>query len=106
MNYDKAIKSKDSSNWMLAMQTEMESLHRNGTWDLVPIPKGKRPVKCKWVYKLKEPVNPDEKPKYKARLVAKGYSQIPGIDYTDIYSPVVKHTSIRVLLELVASNDY
>ncbi|KAL4559971.1 hypothetical protein LXL04_032119 [Taraxacum kok-saghyz] len=65
-----------------------------------------KPVKCKWVYKLKEPVNPDEKPRYKARLVAKGYSQIPGIDYTDIYSPVVKHTSIRVLLGLVASNDY
>ncbi|KAL4590248.1 hypothetical protein LXL04_003174 [Taraxacum kok-saghyz] len=106
VNYDEAVKSKDSSDWMLAMQTEIESLHRNVTWDLVPIPKKKRPVKCKWVYKLKEPVNPNEKPRYKARLVAKGYSQIPGIDYTDIYSPVVKHTSIRVLLELVASNDY
>ena len=106
MNYDEAIKSKDSSDWMLAMQNEMESLHRNGTWDLVPVPNRKRPVKCKWVYKLKEPVNPDEKPRYKARLVAKGYSQIPGIDYTDIYSPVVKHTSIRVLLGLVAANNY
>ncbi|KAJ0482376.1 putative RNA-directed DNA polymerase [Helianthus annuus] len=106
MNYDEAIKSKESSDWMIAMHNEMESLHRNGTWDLVPIPKRKRPVKCKWVYKLKEPVNPTEKPRYKARLVAKGYSQIPGIDYTDVYSPVVKHTSIRVLLGLVASNDY
>ncbi|KAI3791603.1 hypothetical protein L2E82_05458 [Cichorium intybus] len=106
LNYDEAIKSKDSSDWMIAMHNEMESLQRNGTWDLVPIPNGKRPVKCKWVYKLKEPVNPNEKPRYKARLVAKGYSQIPGVDYTDIYSPVVKHTSIRALLGLVASNDY
>ena len=39
-------------------------------------------------------------------MVAKGYSQMPGIDYTDIYSPVVKHTSVRVLLGLVVSNDY
>ncbi|KAI3780212.1 hypothetical protein L2E82_10183 [Cichorium intybus] len=106
LNYDEAIESKDSSDWMIAMHNEMESLQRNGTWDLVPIPKGKMPVKCKWVYKLKEPVNPNEKPRYKARLVAKGYSQIPGVDYTDIYSPVFKHTSIRALLGLVASNDY
>jgi hypothetical protein len=104
--YDEAISVEDSDSWMVAMESEMESLHKNGTWDLVPAPKGKKPVKCKWVYKLKEAVHPGDKPRYKARLVAKGYSQMPGIDYTDIYSPVVKHTSIRALLGLVASNDY
>ena len=81
-------------------------MHKNDTWDLVPAPKGKKTVKCKWVYKLKEAVNPGDKPRYKARLVAKGYNQMPGIDYTDIYSPVVKHTSVCALLRLVASNDY
>jgi hypothetical protein len=104
-SYSEAMKLDDADEWMSAMQAEMESLQKNGTWELVPAPKGKKAVRCKWVYKLKEGATPEEKPRYKARLVAKGYSQIPGIDYNDIFSPVVKHTSIRALLGMVASND-
>ena len=74
--------------------------------DLVPISKGKRPVKSKWIYKLKEPINLDEETRYNALLVDKGYSQIPGIVYTGIYSLFVTDTSIHVLLGLVVSNDY
>ncbi|KAG8490587.1 hypothetical protein CXB51_013756 [Gossypium anomalum] len=46
-----------------------------------------------------------EEPRYKTRLVAKGYSQIPGVDFTDVFSPVVKHSSIRALLGIVAMHD-
>ena len=46
-----------------------------------------------------------EPPRYKARLVAKGFSQIPGIDYMDILSPIVKHSSIRAFFSIVALND-
>jgi hypothetical protein len=52
---------------MTAMHDKMESLEKNGTWYLVQLPKGKKTVRCKWIFKRKEE-------RYKARLVAKGYS--------------------------------
>ncbi|KAG8491630.1 hypothetical protein CXB51_014990 [Gossypium anomalum] len=75
------------------------------TWDLMKLPKGKKIVCCKWVFKKKEGTPRVEKPRYKVRLIAKGYSQIPGVDFTDVFSPVVKHGSIRALLGIVAMHD-
>ena len=66
-------------------------------------PSGKRTVGCKWVFKKKQGVLEKEGIMYKARLVAKGYSQKKGIDYDEIFSPVVQHTSIILVLALVAS---
>jgi hypothetical protein len=106
LNYLKAILSTDSEKWNGAMHEEMESLEKIGTWELVRLPPGKKAVKCKWIFKRKEGMTPKESPCYKSRLVAKGFSQIPGIDYTDVYSPVVKHSSIRTFLSLVAMHDY
>jgi hypothetical protein len=68
-NYFEAIISADGNNWMAAMHDEMESLEKNGTWDLVQLPKGKKTIHCKRIFKRKEE-------RYKAKLVAKGYSQI------------------------------
>ncbi|KAG8472744.1 hypothetical protein CXB51_034629 [Gossypium anomalum] len=104
-NYSEAISCEDSEKWMFAMQEEMESLHKNKTWDLVKLPKGKKTVRCKWVFKKKEGTPGVEEPKYKARLLAKGYSQVLGVDFTDVFSPVVKHSSIRALLGIVAMHD-
>lgn len=70
-----------------------------------PLPKKKKAIRCKWIFKRKEGLSPREPPKYKARLVAKGYSQIPGVNYNDVFSPVVKHSSIRTFLSVVASHD-
>jgi hypothetical protein len=100
-----AINMPDSNSWLLAMKDEMKSLEKNETWDLVPLPQGRKPVGCKWVFKKK--YRPDGSiDKYKARLVAKGYSQKEGIDYGEIFSPVAKLTSIRFLLSLAAANDF
>ncbi|KAG8489157.1 hypothetical protein CXB51_017144 [Gossypium anomalum] len=65
----------------------------------------KKIVRCKWVFKKKEGTPGVEEPRYKARLVAKGYSQIPRVDFTNVFSPVVKHSSIRALLGIVAMHD-
>ena len=104
--YEEAVSCNDSDKWMIAMQEEMESLHKNMTWDLVRLPKGKKAIRCKWVFKKKKGTPGVENARYKARLVAKGYSQIPGVDFTYVFSPVVKHSSIRPLLGIVAFHDY
>ena len=103
--YTEAIGSGDREKWVSAMQEEMQSLEKNGTWDVVRLPMKKKTVRCKWIFKRKEGLSPSEPPRYKARLVAKGFSQIPGVDYNDVFSPVVKHSSIRTFFGIVAMHD-
>ena len=91
-NYCEAITSADRNNQMTAMQDEMESPEKNITWDLVKLPKNKKPVCSKQTFKRKEGISPSESARYKARMVAKGYSLILGIDYNDVFSPVVQHS--------------
>ncbi|GKF56774.1 retrovirus-related pol polyprotein from transposon TNT 1-94, partial [Tanacetum coccineum] len=91
--YAEAIEDKHKKEWFDAMQDEMKSLYENNTFDLTKLPKGKRDLKNKWVYKLKtEEYTP--RPRYKARLVVKGFSQKKDIDFDEIFSPVVKMGSI------------
>jgi hypothetical protein len=106
LNYSETILSTDSEKWMGAMHEEMESLDKNDTWEIVRLPSSKKAIKCKWIFKRKEGMTPKEPPRFKARLVDKGFSQILGIDYSDVYSPVVKHSSIRTFLSHVAVHDY
>ena len=81
------------------MQEEMEPLHRNGIWDLVTLPKGKNVVYCKWVFKRKEGIPGVEE-------TAKGYDQIPCVDFTYVFSLVLKHSSIQTLLSIMAMHDF
>ena len=73
---------------------------------MVRLPTGKKSIRCKWVFKKKEGIAEVENARYKARLVAKGYNQILGVDFTNVFSPVVKHNSIRALRGIVAFRDY
>jgi hypothetical protein len=86
--FHEAIKSTDVSMWMTAMQEEIETLNKNNTWDLVPLPQGRKTIGNKWVYKIKRDGN-DQVEQYRARLVVKGYAQKEGIDFNEIFSPVV-----------------
>jgi len=84
------------------MNEEYRSLLENDTGDLVPLPKGRKFVRCKWAYRTK--FRPNGKvDKHKAHLIAKCFSQVEGIDYTKTFSPVSKMNSTHLVLSLVAS---
>lgn len=91
--------------WKAAMDEEYNALITNNTWSLVPLPQGKKPIGCKWVFRIKE--NPDGSVnKYKARLVAKGFHQQPGFDFNETFSPVVKPVTVRIVLTLALSQGW
>ena len=85
-------RDKDKQSWMKAMQEEMNSLQKKKTYELVELPKGKKALRNKWVFKLKK--DSEKLVKYKARLVVKGFSQKHGIDLDEIFSPIVKMSYI------------
>ncbi|KAL6269518.1 hypothetical protein ACE6H2_026429 [Prunus campanulata] len=94
-----------SPAWVKAMQEELEALQMQGTWSLVPCPSQKNIVGSKWIYKIKR--NADGSiARYKARLVAQGFSQQPGLDFSETFSPVVRHTTVRLILSLAAMNKW
>ena len=91
--------------WRKAMNEEMEALQKNATWELVPLPKGMKPIGCRWVFmvKLKSDGSID---RYKALLVAKGYAQRYGIEYQDTFAPVAKINTIHILISIAANRDW
>ena len=84
---------------------EMAALEKNATWELVPLPKGKKTVGYRWVFTIKHKANGSVE-KFKARLVAKGYTLSYGVDYQGNFTPGVKLDMVRVLLSLVANQDW
>lgn len=94
-----------SPEWIQAMEEELTALEQNNTWKLTDLPPGKKPIGSKWVYKIKLKVD-GKVERYKARLVAKGYNQEYGIDYTEVFSPVAKLATVRVLLAVAVSMDW
>ena len=102
--YEEAMSDENKEEWSEAMQDEMNSLYENDTFELVNLPKGKKALKNKWVYRVKTEENTSH-PRYKVRLVVKGFSQKKVIDYGEIFSPVVKMSLVRVVLGMAATMD-
>ena len=99
-----ALNGEQSSRWREAMASEYSSLLKNDIWDLVPPPERKNVVGSCWVLKVKHDQNGSVN-RSKARLVAQGYSQVKGVDYDEVFSPVARNTSVRSLLALANAHD-
>lgn len=98
-----AFVSDDRQKWEMAMKEEISAHEQNGTWTLTELPKDRKAIKTKWVFKIKHDGG-DGPDRYKARLVAKGYAQKAGIDYEETFSPVVRHNTIRFLVAFAVEN--
>ncbi|KAB2616565.1 hypothetical protein D8674_023153 [Pyrus ussuriensis x Pyrus communis] len=96
--YKSALKSPV---WLSAMNEELAALQTQHTWSLVPFPHNKNLVGCKWIFKIKRHADGSIS-WYKTRLVAKGFNQEEGIDYGETFSPVIKPTTVRLVLALAS----
>ncbi|CAJ2647569.1 unnamed protein product [Trifolium pratense] len=102
IDVDSALRSE---KWRCAMKEELDSIESNHTWELVDLPYRKRAIDVKWVYKLK--VNSKgEITRHKARLVAKGFLQREGIDYGEVFAPVTRMETIRLVTAIANINDW
>ncbi|GLU00272.1 hypothetical protein SLE2022_176510 [Rubroshorea leprosula] len=102
LTYEEAVKEE---KWQKAMAEEIGSIERNQTWELTDLPEGHKTIGVKWIYKTKLKEN-GAVDKFKARLVAKGYKQEFGIDYQEVFAPVARMDTIRLVIALAAQNSW
>ncbi|GAU23292.1 hypothetical protein TSUD_237460 [Trifolium subterraneum] len=92
-------------NWKNAMNEEITSIEKNNTWRLVDLPAQKKIITVKWIFKIKR--NPDGGiVKHKVRLVARGFLQQQGIDYNEVYAPVARMETIRLVIAIASSMNW
>ncbi|KAE8723501.1 hypothetical protein F3Y22_tig00012370pilonHSYRG00100 [Hibiscus syriacus] len=101
-NFEEA---KADPMWRRAMEEEISSIRKNETWKLVPLPDSHKPIGLKWVYKLKNDTQ-GRIVKHKARLVAKGYVQRQGIDFDEVFAPVARLETVRLLISIAAHEGW
>ncbi|CAM8990520.1 unnamed protein product [Rhodiola kirilowii] len=96
--------SKDPK-WVTAMETEIQALQSNNTWQVIHLPFGKNAISSKWIFRVKKHSG-DTIERYKARLVARGFSQEEGLDYNESFTPVVKRTTVCTVIALASSKNW
>ncbi|RVW50028.1 Retrovirus-related Pol polyprotein from transposon TNT 1-94 [Vitis vinifera] len=101
-NIQEALKIPE---WKEVVIEEIRALEKNGTWEVMNLPRGKKPMGCKWVFTVKYKADGIVE-RYKARLVVKGFTQTHDINYTKTFAPVAKLNTIQVLLSLAANLNW
>lgn len=94
----------DEKLWIATMNDEIVSLNENITWSLVPRPQSQVPIKCRWIFKTKHTAE-GKLDKYKALLAANGCTQRYGLDYKETFAPVVRYSSIRILVAIAVTRN-
>ena len=97
--------AKELEVWVDACKDEIFSIEKNNTWELVDLPEGIKPIGLKWVFKIKRNADGSVS-KYKARLVAKGYVQRHGVNYDEVFAPVARMETIRLVIAIAASQSW
>jgi len=102
--YEEAMKCPDHARWLAAMKMELQTMKEMGVYELTQLPAGRKAIGNRWVLEFKD----DNKggPVQKARLVAQGFSQVPGVDYSATFAPVIKTASVRFIAALACRNDW
>ncbi|KAF8675472.1 Reverse transcriptase (RNA-dependent DNA polymerase), partial [Rhizoctonia solani] len=102
---EEALLGPDADKWKAAMEQEIATLEKQGMYNTSTLPPGRKAMGCQWVLTIKQ--NKEGQPiQYKAQLVVQGYSQQPGIDYGQMFAPVVCLDSIHTLTSLANQNDW
>ncbi|GAA0166462.1 hypothetical protein LIER_21610 [Lithospermum erythrorhizon] len=101
VQFETAVRSK---KWRNAMDMEINSIVKNNTWTFTTLPQKGKKIGVKWIYKIKRDEN-GSIVKHKARLVAKGYAQKQGVDFTEVYAPVARMDTIRMIISIVAQRS-
>lgn len=86
------------------MDSELNALHSNQPWSLVPSHLTMKVISSKWVYKINDDIWYHEC--YRARLVAKGFDQQKGIDFFETFSPMVKASIVRIVVSVALSSQW
>ena len=104
-NLGEAKKKLDWPLWEVAIDEELKTLKETETWEVVEVPAGVNVVRSKWVFQAKKDAAGNVV-RYRARLVAQGFTQVPGVNYFDMFTPVARLASIRTVLTFAAAEDY
>lgn len=104
-NFKEASLSIHADEWKTAMQEELNAIEKNQTWELADLPPGRTAIGSKWVFKTKLDEN-GHIVQRKARLVAQGFSQKFGVDYDEVFAPVARSTTFRMLMAVAGKRNY
>nr|GFB13390.1 retrovirus-related Pol polyprotein from transposon TNT 1-94 [Tanacetum cinerariifolium] len=104
-----AISGPECDKWVVAMEEEVESLHKNETWELMKLPKEKRVIRCKWLFKVKDGIPEVESNQYKARYVVCGFDQreseedkegMSRVPYSSVIGSLIWYSSLQAITAL------